>query len=403
MINKQKVIIVASNIDDSIKSNAPYLDIYIFKTFNNFNEYIETTPIDVQDIIISGTDLPFTNTSVDKMLNLINSPFVFLSGKIYYIVDDEAVKNKFDEFVEKANVTQIECILRKHIYTKDIVEVLTGDALSVKETVTKISTYRVRAEDYVRTQKDKEGFDYDDSYETDEDLLAPVEDEPIPEDLRPSTRHKALRQYICSDSLRERVTWALLKAQYLALSGKVLFIEKDNEYHTLMDMVTKLKEDIEFDYFDIRDLYKDCATFIRNIRNAKHNLIIVGSTTKLDYDYDVIYNLLVANLQEYLDYVIYETNLDAIPYGMKVDVVFPTTVPEILKGANNMSKIKDWDDIIFIGMDITKFGAVNLGNTEFKGLLEDVFQINNIQAKTVSIRGLKLIREVGIGGISMHM
>ena len=113
-------------------------------------------------------------------------------------------------------------------------------------------------------------------------------------------------------------------------------------------------------------------------------------------------NILISNLEESLDYYIYETELSKITYGNKVEVIFPTTVPEILKSVNEMSSISSYNDITFIGINLTTLGIVSLTDYEFKSLLKEIFQENNIKSVVIKLQGLILRKEIGLGGIFMR-
>lgn len=400
MITKEKVFIVSSNVDDSIRSTSIYSDVSVFKTFKQFEDYVDVTPIDASMIIVNSKDLQFTNNSMNRIINIINSTFVTLDKHLYYMVDDVDIKNKVDDLCRKNSYDKIKCLYSPTLHSKDVAGVLNGESLSSKDTVTEIRTYRIRADDYIRSQKDKEGLSYDDSYYSDEDELSGIADEPMPEDLRASDSIKAHKHIVSSNSLIERSVWVLLKAQYLSLNGKVLVLEKDIEYHTSYDMLSKL--DIDFEFFDVVSLFRDCSDVITQIKSSKSKFIFIGSKSKVVYNYDIIMSILVSNLEDHIDHYIYETELSQIPYGSNVDVIMPTTVPEILKSVNVMSSISSYQDLLIIGLDITNLGSVNITELEFKRLLEEIFQSNEISSVVVKVKGLLLKKEVGLGGILMH-
>ena len=398
MINKDNVYIISSNVDDSIKSVSSYLEVYIFKTFREFEEYIDITPITASMIIVNSNDLPFTNTSMNRLSNVINSSFVSLDI-LYYMVDDEVIKKKVEEVIKKNHYTNIKCLYSKTLYAKDVADVLSGESLFSKETVTEIRTYRMRAEDYV-LKRDKNNLSYEDDYITDEDELSGISDVEIPENLRESDDKIVTRLNICSDNDKERCTWVFLKAQYLSLSNKVLVLEKDIEYHTLLDMVTKT--DVDYEFYDISDFYRDCSDFLNRIRNSKDKLIIVGSISRIKYNYDIVLNILVSNLDDDIDYYIYESNLNQVPYGMPVDIVISNTIPDIFKSINNLTTISNFKDITFIGLEINNLGNVSLSEKEFKNILCEMFEYNDIKSVVVKTNGLLLRKEIGLGGIFMH-
>lgn len=400
MLAKEKIFLVSSNVDDSIRNSSSHTDIVIFKTFKEFEEYVDKTPISAVNIIVNSNDLLFTSSSVNRLVSIVNSSFVSLSGSLYYMVDDKEIKSRLDNLCDVNGYDKIKCLYSDTLYAADIADVISGESLSSRETVTVIKTYRVRAEDYIRSKNDKDSLDYSDMYSSDEDDLAGIVDEEVPDDLRYSKKNKISKNIVASDSIKESASWIILKAQYLALTGRVLIVERDTEYHTILDILTKIG--IDYEYFDVSELYRDCYSTLQSIRSSKSRIVFVGSRNKVKYNYFDIISILASNLEYDLDYYIYETSLSNLPYGSKIDIVLPTTVPDVLRGISNMSTVSDFNDIIFVGLDITNFGAVSLTETEFSSLIEDLLQENILNCVTVKINGLLLREEVGLGGVFMH-
>ena len=400
MISKDRVFVISSNVDDSIKSVSLYSEVHLFKTFTAFENYVDVNPIDAETIIINSKDLPFTNSSMNRIVAILNSTFVALNGNMYYLVDDEQIKEKVDELCKRNGYDKLKCLYLRTLYARDVASVLTGEALSSKETAVELRTFRIRAADYVRTKGEQESLDYSDKYITDEDELSGITDEPVPEDLRFSSKPKAVRCNICCNNLRERSVWVLLKAQYLAMNGKTLVLERDTDYHTLFDMLTK--SDIDYEFFDVVDIIRDVSDVIQQIRSCRSKLIFIGTKARLKYNYDVLLDILMSNLDDNVDYYIYESTLNNIPYGVRVDIVTPTTVPELLRSLNEMSGISRFEDVTFIGLDITNLGSVSITESEYKAVLETILQENNIKSVVVRTRGIILRREVGLGGVFMH-
>lgn len=400
MISKNRVYIISSNVDDSIKKSTIHVDIQLFKTFKSFEEYIEINPIDAHMIIVNSKDLLFTNSAMNRLVHIIQSTFVSIEDALYYLVDNEEVKSKVDTICDRNGFDNIKTIYSPTLHARNIAELLNGDLLSPKETVTVVKTYRIRASEYEKSQKEKEELDYSEPYETDEDELTGVHLEEIPEDLRITETPKPKRFIIAADDLKERVVWAILKAQYLILDGRCLIVERDTNYHTTLDYISRLG--IKYDFFDYKEMIRDVADVINRIKNSDSKLIVVGTKHKLKYNYDLTLSMLVSNLSDNINYYIYETNLNTIPYGEHVDVILPNTVPDILRGINSMSTIASFNDLHFVGLEITNLGNASLGLVEVKSLLSELFRENNLHVSVAKIQGLSIREEVGIGGILMY-
>ena len=106
-IARDKMFIIASNIDDSIKSVTPVYDISIFPNFIKFEEYINTTPIVLGSIIISERELPFTSSNMSRILDVLSAPFLKLTGSCIYLISENTPKDMVTDFLEDNGITTI--------------------------------------------------------------------------------------------------------------------------------------------------------------------------------------------------------------------------------------------------------------------------------------------------------
>ena len=87
MILKDKMFLIAGNIDDSIKSQTSVYEITLFKTFVDFEKYVDENPVIIETLVITTNELQFTNTNMIRLLNILNSPFLEIKGNVVYLVD----------------------------------------------------------------------------------------------------------------------------------------------------------------------------------------------------------------------------------------------------------------------------------------------------------------------------
>lgn len=92
MVSREKMFIVASNLDDSIKSQTTVYDITLFKTFIGFERFIDSVPVIVDTIIITSDELKFSSSSMQRVYGILNSPFLRLTGNVVYLIDESVQK-----------------------------------------------------------------------------------------------------------------------------------------------------------------------------------------------------------------------------------------------------------------------------------------------------------------------
>ena len=87
MLARDKLFIIADNIDDSIQVQVSSYDIKVFKTFTEFESYINVTPIVLDTLVISEKVIPFTGQNMARILMATNSPFLKLNGNVVYLIN----------------------------------------------------------------------------------------------------------------------------------------------------------------------------------------------------------------------------------------------------------------------------------------------------------------------------
>lgn len=387
MIAKEKMFIVASNIDDSIKSVTPIYDITIFPHFLAFAEYIETTPIVLGSIVISEREMPFTNTNMAKLLDLLSAPFLRLTGQCIYLIGPDTPKDVVISFLEENQITTV-VAYQGDLSSKFISEIVSGSARLADENETKVITYRMRASEYAMAQGIKRYESDEEGYITDEEALSSIPTMEEPEIQVPSVDILTNIYYVVGKQSLERTLFTFLEAQYLSLTGKTLIMESDVKYHRLTDMA--LKSSIDFEYIDVEDFCCNPSSVINQIKNSNTRMVVIGCKTRYMYNYDFIMDLLLSNLTGWVDYFIKECDFSQTPYGQVYNIVCADTVPDILECCNSLAYDVDEAKVTMIGIRTSSKTELNCTSTEMSDICRVVLDKQNLTAEVVECNGINL-------------
>ena len=387
MISRNKLFIVASNVDESIKSQTVVYDVTLFKTFVELEEYINNTPCVVDTIIITETDLQFNNVNMARLIGMLSSPFLKLTGKMVYLIGNELPIDEVTSFIETNEISQWQ-VYQGDLSPRFITGIVSGEGRETEIKETEVYTYRMRASDYIKYKQQQGYEDNERHYMTDEDLLAGIPDEVMPEMVTPQFDFKHKAYYIVGECGIERTLFTFVLAQYLSLEAKTLIVESDVRYHTLSDMVTK--SGIKCELFKIEDLYRDAKRVLNKIRNSTEKLIVLTATERIEYDYSFVMDIVVSNTVGFIANFIQECSYNDAPYGRSYTIVCKNTVPEVLKCINSLKYDTPEDLVTFVGLQLNNVGPVNINTSEFKAIVNNLLGKNNLEAQVVRAKGVKL-------------
>lgn len=386
-IARDKMFIIASNIDDSIKSVTPVYDISIFPNFIKFEEYINTTPIVLGSIIISERELPFTSSNMSRILDVLSAPFLKLTGSCIYLIGENTPKDMVTDFLEDNGITTI-VAYQGDLSSRFISDIVSGAARISDETETEVITYRMRASEYAMSQNVKKYQSDEETYITDEEALSEIPSMEEPVIQVPSVDILSNTYYVVGRLSYERTLFAFIEAQYLSLTGKVLMVESDVQYHRLTDMC--LRSDVNFEYIDIMDFTTNPSAIINTIKSSASKLIIIGSKTRHYYDYDFVFDILTSNLLGWVDYFVKECDFSQTPYGQYYNVVCADTVPDILECCSSLAYDIDEEKVIMIGVRTNYKTPTNVSSSEMTDIVRTVLEKNNLIAEVVEANGINL-------------
>ena len=387
MIAKEKMFIVASNIDDSIKSVTPIYDITIFPNFLKLESYLDKTPAVLGSIIISERELPFTSTNMSRILEMLAQPFLKLTGSCIYLIGEGTSKDVVSEFLEDNQITTI-IAYQGDLSSRFISDVVSGAARIADESETEIITYRMRASEYAIAQNIKKYETDDDSYETDEEALSniPPIEEPVVE--VPSIDILSNTYYVVGKPSYERTLFAFIEAQYLSLTGKVLIVESDIQYHRLTDMA--LRSSVQLEYIDVTEFILNPSAVVDKIKFVDARMIVLGSKTRQYYNYDFVFDILSSNLLGWVDYFVKECDYSQTPYGSYYNIVCADTVPDVLECCNSLAYDVDESKVIMIGVRTNYKTACNISSSEMTDLCRTVLEKDYLAAEVVEACGIDL-------------
>ena len=333
MLARDKLFIIADNIDDSIQVQVSSYDIKVFKTFTEFESYINVTPIVLDTLVISEKVIPFTGQNMARILMATNSPFLKLNGNVVYLINGSTDLDTVNIFLETRDIKNW-AVYQGDLSVKFITDIVVGNGRRAQENVNEVVTYRIRTSDYIKQQNQLRYEDNGGKYQTDEDLLQGIPDVEEPEEVVPTSEHTLVTNYIVGDNVLERPLTVFLLAQYLSMKQRVLIIEKDTDYHMLTEIVTK--SDVPFTFIEVDDLLRDVTQTLDKIKVANDRLVLVGVKNRLKYDYNFVFDILHSNLQDSFDVMIRECDFEETPYGKYYTVVTPNNVPALLKCCNSL-------------------------------------------------------------------
>lgn len=387
MIAKEKMFIVASNVDDSIKSSTPIYDISIFPHFLAFEEFINTTPIVLGSIVISERELPFTNTNMAKLLDLLSAPFLRLTGQCIYLIGEETSKDVVGSFLDDNQITTIICY-QGDLSSRFISEIVSGSARLADETETEVITYRMRASEYAVSQNVKRYESDEEGYITDEESLSVIPPMEEPEVQVPSVDILTSIYYVVGKPSMERTLFTFIEAQYLSLTGKTLIMESDVRYHRLTDMA--MKSAIDFEYYDVEDICCNPSSVISQIKNSVTKLVVVGCKNRYVYDYDFMIDILVSNLTGWVDFFVKECDYSQTPYGQYYSVVCADTVPDILECCNSLAYDIDETMVEMVGVRTSAKTPLNCNSSEMTDICRLVLDKPGLVCQVVEANGINL-------------
>lgn len=387
MIAKERMFVIAGNVDDSIRSATPVYDITIIPHFLAFKEFVNKTPIVLGSIVISEKELSFTSTNMADLIETLKAPFLKLTGQCIYLIGPDTPKETVESFLEDYGNDKIICY-QGDLSSRYIMEIVSGAGRLADETETEVITYRMRASEYAVSQGIKKYESDDDGYITDEEELSVIPSMEEPEVQVPTVDILTSTYYVVGKASYERTLFTFIEAQYLSLTGKVLLVESDVLYHRLTDMVCK--SNASYAYYDLEEFLCNPSKAVSEIKTCPNNLIVLGCKNRVQYDYNFVMDILMSNLTGWVDYFIKECSFSQTPYGQKYSIVCADTVPDIIECCNSLAYDIDPKQVVLVGVRTAQKTEVNCSSREMTDICKLVLDKPNIQCEVVEALGIEL-------------
>lgn len=388
MISREKMFVVSEILDESIKSQTAVFDVRLFKSFVEFESYVEGTPIIINTLVVTSRELPFNNSNMTRLSNVVGSPFLRIDGQVIYVIDKSFDKKVVNKFFDSNNLGVEVVVYQNDLSLRYVTDIVTGEARDVQENKTYDVVYRVRASEYMKQQSTLSYDTLDKNYITDEDDMAGIPEEEIPEDVIPEATKDLEIKYVCGEDREERTAMVFLLSQYLSLSSKTIIIEHDRKYHRLTEFYTKSQLDGLF--ITVMEIYQNVEEVINRIKNTNKRLIVIGTIERVKYDYNFLFTLLYNNLRGYVDYMIMECNYHELPYNVNVVYVTSNIVPEIIKMATSIKQVVIPEKTKFIGMQMNTLNPCYVNTLEMLSIISAILQKNGLDGQVLYSGGIKL-------------
>ncbi len=388
MISREKMFVVSEILDESIKSQTAVFDVRLFKSFVEFESYVEGTPIIINTLVVTSRELPFNNSNMTRLSNVVGSPFLRIDGQVIYVIDKSFDKKVVNKFFDSNNLGVEVVVYQNDLSLRYVTDIVTGEARDVQENKTYDVVYRVRASEYMKQQSTLSYDTLDKDYITDEDDMVGVPEEEIPEDVIPEATKDLEIKYICGEDREERTAMVFLLSQYLSLSSKTIIIEHDRKYHRLTEFYTKSQLDGLF--ITVMEIYQNVEEVINRIKNTNKRLIVIGTIERVKYDYNFLFTLLYNNLRGYVDYMIMECDYHELPYNVNVVYVTSNIVPEIIKMATSIKQVVIPEKTKFIGMQMNTLNPCYVNTLEMLSIISAILQKNGLDGQVLYSGGIKL-------------
>lgn len=388
MISREKMFVVSEILDESIKSQTAVFDVRLFKTFVEFESYIEGTPIIINTLVVTSRELPFNNSNMTRLSNVVGSPFLRIDGQVIYVIDKSFDKKVVNKFFDSNNLGVEVVVYQNDLSLRYVTDIVTGEARDVQENKTYDVVYRVRASEYMKQQSTLSYDTLDKDYITDEDDMAGIPEEEIPEDVIPEATKDLEIKYVCGEDREERTAMVFLLSQYLSLSSKTIIIEHDRKYHRLTEFYTKSQLDGLF--ITVMEIYQNVEEVINRIKNTNKRLIVIGTIERVKYDYNFLFTLLYNNLRGYVDYMIMECDYHELPYNVNVVYVTSNIVSEIIKMATSIKQVVIPEKTKFIGMQMNTLNPCYVNTLEMLSIISAILQKNGLDGQVLYSGGIKL-------------
>ena len=382
----KSIVVLSGLVDSTLKEYQKDVTFFIFKTLEELDEYVTHTPIRAETLFFTRDAIPQVNTSLNYLVNILDRVFFKVDNIIYITEPDSPELKSIDFLIKDIGMSNWE-VITGALTREYVTNVINGSARDDFTNTKRKAVYRVPKEAYVRERSKQSELMEAEKYPDDDEILKEMPNEKIPVYIPPERGSICQMYDIVGDDVIERTLFSFIIAQYLATKGKTLILERDWEFHSLGECVTK--SGVKCGIFYVDDILSDPLNTIEKIRDCNEKLVAVLCKRKFQYNYSFVFNLLHSRLLDYFVYAVREDVFGEEPTEGRYSVVFPNTMMGVLSMCKNinMNFIRYTK---FIGVHMDTLKELRLPTTEaISAIIEDVLNTHDIQnVELVSISSL---------------
>lgn len=382
----KSIVVLSGLVDSTLKEYQKDISFYIFKTLEELDEYVTHTPIRAETLFFTRDAIPQVNTSLNYLVNILDRVFFKVDNVIYITEPDSHELKSIDFLIKDIGVSNWE-VITGALTREYVTNVINGSARDDFTNTKRKAVYRVPKDAYVRERSKQSELMESEKYPDDDEILKEMPNEKIPVYIPPERGSTCQMYDIVGNDIIERTLFSFIIAQYLATKGKTLILERDWEFHTLGECVTK--SGVKCGIFYVDDVLTDPLNTIERIRDCREKLVVVLCKRKFQYNYSFVFNLLHSRLLDNFVYAVREDVFGEEPTEGKYTVVFPNTMMGVLSMCKsiNMNFIRYTK---FIGVHMDTLKELRLPTTDsISAIIEDVLNTHDIQnVELVSISSL---------------
>lgn len=382
----KSIVVLSGLVDSTLKEYQKDVTFFIFKTLEELDEYVTHTPIRAETLFFTRDAIPQVNTSLNYLVNILDRVFFKVDNVIYITEPDSPELKSIDFLIKDIGMSNWE-VITGALTREYVTNVINGSARDDFTNTKRKAVYRVPKEAYVRERSKQSELMEAEKYPDDDEILKEMPNEKIPVYIPPERGSICQMYDIVGDDVIERTLFSFIIAQYLATKGKTLILERDWEFHSLGECVTK--SGVKCGIFYVDDILSDPLNTIEKIRDCNEKLVAVLCKRKFQYNYSFVFNLLHSRLLDYFVYAVREDVFGEEPTEGRYSVVFQNTMMGVLSMCKNinMNFIRYTK---FIGVHMDTLKELRLPTTEaISAIIEDVLNTHDIQnVELVSISSL---------------
>lgn len=385
------IIVVSALVDATIREGQADTTFILKHSLEELAEHIESTPVRADYLYFTQETIPHTNTTLNFLVKMLENPFLKVD-KVCYITEKGARElPSIHYIVEEKGFDNWE-IVEGYLTREYVTGVITGSMRTDSFNKKRKALYRVPRAAYLQ-DRIKNKSKLEEQYEDDERALSGVPAVEVPEPTISEAEEIAPIIHVAGLESEERTALSFLLAQYLSLDGKTLIIDKDSEYHTLSEFVTK--SGVSCKQITITEFLDDPNRALGIIRTCNEKLVCLTAVDRVSYSYAFLCNVLYNNLSTKISYFIREDDLDEVPLTLPYIVSVPSSIIGILKTCEQLDS--NYAELMrFVGVNLQSLPETRIlnGNT-MAAILSDVLEADVAETVILNIRSLKIGGESG--------